>query len=192
MITSNGKGNPIKTSERQMKILQNHTTEVTWSTVQKTILSIYRRPENMLFPKKSRWNMIFLVLSEKIIFLFPENMILHFKRKIKDDFSQKNIRKYDISFKLYEKMVFSKMAMLGRDISYIMWKESIFFARNMIFFFLLQKVRDGISQEIHGNMTFSVYTYGPYKRGATLLCQIKNQRWCYHTKKQLKMIDVLD
>ena len=129
MITSNGKGNPIKTSERQMKILQNHTTEVTWSTVQKTILSIYRRPEIMLFSKKSRWNMIFLVLSEKIILLFPENMILHFKRKMKDDFSQKNIRKYDISFKLSEKMVFSKRATLGHDISYIMWKESIFFLK---------------------------------------------------------------
>ena len=39
--------------------------------------------------KKLRWNMIFLVLSGKMIFLFPENLILFFRRKIKDDLSQK-------------------------------------------------------------------------------------------------------
>ena len=43
----------------------------------------------MVFPKKSRWNMIFLVLSGKMVFLFPENMILPFRRKIKYDLSQK-------------------------------------------------------------------------------------------------------
>ena len=34
--------------------------------------------------------MIFLVLSERMIFLFPENMILFFRRKMKDYLSQKN------------------------------------------------------------------------------------------------------
>ena len=33
--------------------------------------------------------MIFLVLSGKMIFLFPENMILHPSRKMKDDLSEK-------------------------------------------------------------------------------------------------------
>ena len=37
--------------------------------------------------KKLRWNMIFLVLSGKMIFLFPKNMILHVGRKMKDDLS---------------------------------------------------------------------------------------------------------
>ena len=32
--------------------------------------------------------MIFLVLSGKMIFLFPENIILFFGRKMKDDLSQ--------------------------------------------------------------------------------------------------------
>ena len=118
MVTSNGKGNPMKTFEPQMKILQNHTTEVTWSTVRKTILSFYRRPENMVFPKKSCWNMVFLALSGKMIFLFPAYMILHFRRKMKDDLSPKNIRKY-IFFKLSEKTVFSKRAKLGHDLSCI-------------------------------------------------------------------------
>ena len=41
--------------------------------------------------------MIFLVvLSGKMIFIFPENMFLFFRWKIKDDLSQKNTWKYDI------------------------------------------------------------------------------------------------
>ena len=67
------------------------------------------------FQKGPRWDMIFLVLSRKMIFFFP-------------------------------KAYFS----LGR------------------------KVRDDHSQEIHGNMIFSVYTYRCHKRGATSLCQKKS------------------
>ena len=56
-------------------------------TARKTIFSFSRCPEKMVFPKKLRWNMIFLVLSGKMIFLFPENMILHVRRKMKEDLS---------------------------------------------------------------------------------------------------------
>ena len=87
----------------------------------------------MVFPKKSGWNMIFLVLSGKIMFLFPENMILHLRKKMKDDLSQKNTRKYDIFIKLSEKMVFSKSATLGHDLSCIIWKDGIFFQKRDIF-----------------------------------------------------------
>ena len=103
-------------------------------TARKTIFSFSRRPEKMVFPKKSRWNMIFLVLSGKIMFLFPENMILHLSRKMKDDLSQKNTRKYDIFFKLSEKMVFSKRVAPGHDLSCVIWKDGIFFPENIIFF----------------------------------------------------------
>ena len=44
-------------------------------------------PEKTVFPKILRWNMIFLALSGKMIFLFSENLILHVRRKIKDDLS---------------------------------------------------------------------------------------------------------
>ena len=74
--------------------------------------------------------MIFLVLSGKMIFLFPENMILHLRRKMKDDLSQKNTRKYDIFFKLSEKMVFSKRATPGHDHSSIMWRDGISFPKS--------------------------------------------------------------
>ena len=40
--------------------------------------------------------MIFFALSGEIIFIFPENMILFFRRKMKDDISQKNAWKRDI------------------------------------------------------------------------------------------------
>ena len=87
------------------------------------------------FQKKLHWNMIFLLLSGKIIFLFPENMILYLRRKMKDDLSQKNTQKYDIFFKLSEKIVFPKRAAPTHDPSCIIWKYIyFFFPENMMFF----------------------------------------------------------
>ena len=77
--------------------------------------------------------MIFLVLSGKIIFLFPENMILLPERKMKDDLSQKNTWKCDdIFFRCSEKLVFSKIA-LEYDLSCIIWKDGIFSRKYDIF-----------------------------------------------------------
>ena len=42
------------------------------------------------------------------MFYFPENMILYFRQKMKDNLSHKNTWKYDIFFKCSEKMVFPK------------------------------------------------------------------------------------
>ena len=53
--------------------------------------------------------MIFLVILGEMIFL-PENVILFVRRKIKDDLSEENTRKYDTFFKLSEKMVFPRRA----------------------------------------------------------------------------------
>ena len=71
--------------------------------------------------------MIFFLLSGKMIFLFPENMILFFRHKGKDDLSQKNTWKYDIFFKYSEKMVFPRNSHLN----------TIFFviSRKMVFLF---------------------------------------------------------
>ena len=66
------------------------------NTARKTIFSFSGSPENMVFPKKLRRNMIFLVLSGKMIFLFPENMILHVRWKMKDN----------LSWKIHENMIF--------------------------------------------------------------------------------------
>ena len=149
--------------------------------------------EKMIFPKKSHWMIfdliIFLdVLSGKKIFLFPENMILFFRRTMKDDLSQKNTWKY-IFFKCPEKMVFPKKIALEYDISCIIWKYGIFFQKAWYFFFG-RKMKDDLSHEIHGNMIFSVYMYKCYKYDIILLQ--KNQRWYSPEKKHLKVIDILD
>ena len=48
--------------------------------------------------------------------------------------------------------------------------KMVFFPQNMIFFPWAESEWQ-LSQELHGNMTFFVYTYGCYKRGATPLCK---------------------
>ena len=52
--------------------------------------------------------MIFLASPGKMRFLFPENMILFFRRKMKDDLSQKSTWKYDIFLKCSKRVAFSK------------------------------------------------------------------------------------
>ena len=66
-------------------------------------------------------------------------MMLYLRRKMKDDLSQKNTRKYDIFFKLSEKMVFPKRAGPAHDPSCIIWKDGIFFPENMMFFLVGRK-----------------------------------------------------
>ena len=89
--------------------------------------------------------MIFLVLLGKIIFLFPKNVILPLRRKMKDDLSQKNRRKYDIFFKSSEKTIFLKRAAPGHDLSSIIWKDGIF-PENKIFFICAESERRSFSR----------------------------------------------
>ena len=115
---------------------------LTCYTARKTIFSFSRRSEKMVFPKKLRWNMIFLVLLGKMIFLFPENMILYLRRKMKDDLSQKNTRKYDIFFKLAQKMVF-------RTLFFMYYLERwYFFPEKMIYFPRAESERQSVSGNI--------------------------------------------
>ena len=88
-------------------------------------------------------------------------------------FLKKNTRKYDIFFKLSEKMVFPKIATRGHDLSCIIQKDGIFSPKT--YFFPGQEVRDDLSREIHGNMIFSACTYRFYKRGVTSPCQKKSR-----------------
>ena len=130
----------------------------------------FKCSEKMVFPKKSHWNMIFLVvLSGKMIFLFPQNMALFFRRKMKDDLPQKNTWKYSIFFKCPEKMVFPKRIAL----EYL--ERWYFFPENM---------KNDLSQEIHGNMIFSVYMYKCYQYDITLLK--KKSKIIFSRKNTLK------
>ena len=124
-------------------------------TAQKTIFSFSKCFANMVFPKKLHWNIIFLILSGKMIFLFPENMILFSRHKRKDDLSRHK-RKDDLFFKYSEKMVFPKNSRLN-TISFVIsgkivflfsrkydifslggkWKKMIFIKKSMeIWYFL--------------------------------------------------------
>ena len=87
--------------------------------------------------------------------------------------------------KCFEKMVFSKK-LHGNMIFLVLF----IFAENMIFFFE-RKVKDDLSQEINGNMIFSVYMYKCYKYNITVLSK-KNQRWSSSEKIHLKVTDILD
>ena len=64
-------------------------------------------------------------------------------------------------------------------------KRWYFFFPKTWYFFLGQEVRVDLSQEIHGNMIFSVYEYGCYKRGVTPFCQ-KNSKMVLSRKNTPK------
>ena len=109
------------------------------------------------FQKILHWNMIFLVSSGKMIFLFPENLISFFRRKMKGDLSQRKTKqkktwKYDIFFKCSEnilQMFFFKRIVLEYDLSYIIRKDGICFSRK--YFFYGWKIKDDLSQKADGN-----------------------------------------
>ena len=135
--------------------------------------------------------MIFLVLSGKMIFLFPENMILYVRRKMTDDLSQKNTRKYSIFFKLSEKMVFSNRAAPAYDLSCIIWKDGIFFPRKRDIFSLSRKWEAACLWNY-----MEIWHFLCTRTGVTNVVPRpsvkKSQRWSYPAKIHLKVIDVLD
>ena len=143
------------------------------------------------FQKKLHWNMIFLLLSGKIIFLFPENMILYLRRKMKDDLSQKNTQKYDIFFKLSEKMVFPKRAAPAHDPSCIIWKYGVFFSRKHDVFSLGRKW-----EAVFLRKYMDIWRFLCTRTGVTNVVPHpsvkKNQRLSYPAKIHLKVIDALD
>ena len=108
----------------------------------------------------------------------------------KDDFFFRKIWSYTLDGKW--KMIFlKKKKKKYTEIWYFLqtfWKDGLskkdqastwsflhYFFPNIWYFFPGQKVRGGVSQEINGNMTFSVYRYRCDKRGATPLCQKKSK-----------------
>ena len=105
----------------------------------KTKFSFSKCFEKMVFPKKSHWNMTFLVSSGEMIFLFPENMILFFRRKMTDSFSKKCMK---IWYMFYIQMFWKD------DLSSIIRNNGISFDG--------RKMKDDLSQKIHRNMMFSV------------------------------------
>ena len=138
--------------------------------------------------------MIFLVLSGKIIFLFPENVILPLRQGMKDDLSQKNRRKYDIFFKCSEKLVFSKGVVLWHDLSSIIWKDGIFFPGKHDIFSL-----GGKWEPIFFKKYMEIWTFLCTRTDVTNVLPYpyvkkkkKNQRWYHPANIHQKVIDILD
>ena len=145
----------------------------------------------MIFPKKSRRNMIFLVLSGKIIFLFPENIILFFRQKMKDDLSQQ-IHGIWYFLQMPRKHGLSKKSRAGMWSFLYIWKDGGFFSENMIFFLWTENERWSFSRNPWRYDIFCIYIciYKCYKYDITLLQ--KNQRWSSPEKIHLKLTDILD
>ena len=101
--------------------------------VQKTIFSFSKCSEKIVFPKKLHRNMILLILTGKMMFLFPENMISFFRQKMKGDLSLKNTWKYDVFFKFSEKMFFSKKSRRNMIFLVSSGKMAFLFAKNLMF-----------------------------------------------------------
>ena len=77
--------------------------------------------------------MIFLVLSGKMIFLFSENMILHVRRKMKDDLSLKINGNVIFSSNFLKRWSFQKEPH-RHMIFLVLSGKMVFYPENMIFF----------------------------------------------------------
>ena len=104
--------------------------------------------------KKSRWDIIFLVLSAKMIFLFPENIIFFFRRKMEDDLSQK----------IYVRMIFRSNVLKRWSFQKNRtgtWSFLLYYLERWYFFYstipsysLDGKWKMTFLKKIHGNMRF--------------------------------------
>ena len=74
---------------------------------------------------------------------------------------------------------------------YYLERWGVFFPKPWHLFFG-RRMKDDLSQEMHGNMIFPVYMYRCYKHAIMPLCRKKNQRWSSPAKMHLKVIDILE
>ena len=88
----------------------------------------------MVFPKKSHWDMIFLLPSGKMAFLFPENTIFFLRTENERCSFSKNTWKYDVFY------------MFGKD--------GVSFSYKYEMTLLLKKAKMIFSRKIYLKMTF--------------------------------------
>ena len=139
----------------------------------------------MVFTKKLHWNLIFLVLSGKIIFIFPENERWSFSKKKKKKKKKKHgnmvfnsnvLKRWSFQKGLVQQIIF---LVLSGKVVFFSWKHGIFSLDG-------KWGRKDLSQEIHRNMIFSTW-YFPHRPW-----EKKNQRRSYPAKIHLKVIDIPD
>ena len=126
------------------------------------------------FPKNYAGIWSFLYYWERSCFFFPKLWSDTLDGKWKMIFLKKIHGNMIFSSSLLKRWSFQKGPHLDMIFLVLSGKMVLFFPKTW-YFFLGQEARDDLSQEIHGNMIFSVYTYGCYKRGVRPLCQKKSR-----------------
>ena len=161
----------------------------------------FKCSKKMVFPTtKAHWNMIFFVLSGKMVFLFPENMILFFRQKMRDDLSQK-IHGYIIFFSnVLERWYFQKnrIGILSFNL-----ERRHFFTRKYIFsldgkwkVIFLKKYMDRKWEMIFLKKHMEIWYFLYICTNVTNIWYYpsakKTQRWSSPEKIHLKLTDILD
>ena len=125
-------------------------------TARKTIFSFSKFFERWSFQKNRTGIWSFLHYQERWFF-FPENMILFFRHKTKDDLSQKKNLEIWYFLQMFWKDSLSKKLAPEHDLFCNIWKDGIFFSQKIYFSFRRKMKEDDLYQKTSGNMIFSVY-----------------------------------
>ena len=137
------------------------------------------------------YNLSFLYYRERWYFFFPK-IWFYPRRKMKDDLSQKNTRKYDIFFKRSEKWSFQKVPRWDM-IFVVLSGKMVFFSRKHDIFSLGGKREMTLLKKFMEIWYFlCTQRAGVTKVAPRPSVKKKNQRWSYRAKIHLKVIDVLD
>ena len=159
-------------------------------TARKSIISCSRHPEKMVFPKKSRWNINFLVLLGKIMLLFLKNMILTLGGKWKMIFFKKIQENMIFSSDLLKRRSFQKGPHLDM-IFLVLSGKMAFFSRKHDIFSLARKPTMTFPKKYMDVWYFLCTRVGVTNLVSRPPAKKKNQGWPYPPKIHLKVIDVL-
>ena len=88
---------------------------------------------------------------------FPENMILFFRQKMKDDLCRKKYMEIWYFLQMFRKDGIFKKIVLEYDLSCLTWKDSIFFPENMILFLWTKNERWSFSRNTWKYDIFCIY-----------------------------------
>ena len=152
------------------------------------MFSFSKRPEKIVLPQILHRNMIFLVLSGKIIYFLPKIWSYSLGGKWKIIFLEKNTWKYDIFFRCSEKMVFLKklhcnmiFLVLSGKMAFFPWKHDIFPVDEKWKMVFLNKYME-IWYFLYIRIDITNMILRPSVK--------KNQRWSSPAKIHLKVINI--
>ena len=116
-------------------------------------------------------------------------MTLFLRQKIEDDIFQKIYGNMVYFSNVLKRWSSQKKIALKYDASCIFWNDGIS-SPKIWYFFFGRKMKEDLSQEIQGNMTFSLYMYKWYKYDISFGQKIS--KMIFYQKKRLKVVDTLD